>query len=124
MHSKGCAQGMISRRSGLKQFLQICINVNGMDQFNKPISKNLIETILIVLLFLGLLYALYQVLEAFFGVLTFALVFAVSFSKPYQQLTKLLHGKRKIAGIIYSVLLITIIALPFIYLISALTHHI
>jgi predicted PurR-regulated permease PerM len=98
--------------------------LNGMDQLNKPISKNLIETILIVLLFLGLLYALYQVLEAFFGVLTFALVFAVSFAKPYKKLVSLLRGRRKLAGITYSVLLVAVIALPFIYLISAISRHI
>lgn len=95
-----------------------------MDPLNKPISKNLIETILIVLLFLGLLYALYQVLEVFFGVLTFALVFAVSFSKPYQKLVKLLRGKRKLAGVGYSVALITVIALPFSYLIAAMSRHV
>jgi len=95
-----------------------------MNQLSRPISKNLIETILIVLLFLGLLYALYQVLEAFFGVLTFALVFAVSFSKPYQKLVHLLKGRRKLAGISYSVILIGVVALPFIYLISAMARHI
>lgn len=95
-----------------------------MHQINKTISKNLIETILIVLLFLCLLYALYQVLEVFFGVLTFALVFAVSFAKPYQKLVELFRGKRKLAGVSYSVILITIIALPFIFLISAMSRHI
>lgn len=95
-----------------------------MPQFNKSISKDLIETVLVVLLFLALLYALYNVLEAFFGVLTFALVFSVSFSKPYHKLVTLFRGRRKVAGVVYSVSLFTIIALPFTYLVAAMSRHI
>ncbi|MCR8560378.1 AI-2E family transporter [Mucilaginibacter sp. BJC16-A38] len=95
-----------------------------MLESNKPISKNLVETILVVLLFLGLLYALFQVLEVFSGVLTFALVFAVSFSYPYGKLVGLFCGRRKLAGVVYSVSLIAVIALPFIFLVSALSRHV
>lgn len=94
-----------------------------MDQ-QKSLSKNLIETTLVLLLFLGLLYALYQVLETFFGVLIFALVFAVCFSKPYERLVRWLRGRRKLASVIYSILLTALIALPFSYLVSALAHHV
>ncbi len=95
-----------------------------MLESNKPISKNLVETVLVVLLFLGLLYALFQVLEVFSGVLTFALVFAVSFSYPYGKLVTWFRGRRKLAGAVYSVSLITVVALPFIFLVSALSRHV
>ncbi|MES2113326.1 MAG: AI-2E family transporter [Bacteroidota bacterium] len=95
-----------------------------MFESNKPISKSLVETVLVVLLFLGLLYALFQVLEVFSGVLTFALVFAVSFSYPYGKLVAWFRGRRKLAGVVYSVSLIAVIALPFIFLISALSRHV
>jgi len=95
-----------------------------MQQQPKPINRNLIETILVVLLFIGLLYALYNVLEVFFGVLTFALVFAVSFTKPYGWLVKKTGQKRKLAGIIYALLLVLIIALPLTFLIASMARHI
>ena len=89
----------------------------------KPVSRNLIETVMVILLFVTLLYALYSVLQIFFGVLTFALVFAVSFSAPYAWMVRRFNGRRKLAGIIYSVLLTAIIALPLVFLISAMSRH-
>jgi len=95
-----------------------------MHQPQKPINRDLIETILAVLLFIGLLYALYNVLQVFFGVLTFALVFTVSFAKPYSWLAQKLNQKRKLAGALYALLLILIIALPLTFLIASMSRHI
>jgi len=94
-----------------------------MQNLQKPFSRDLIETILVVLLFVGLIYALYHVLEAFFGVLTFALIFSVSFSKLYERSVIFFKGKRKLTSVIYSLLLISIIAFPLIFLISAMSRH-
>lgn len=94
-----------------------------MKNSEKAVSRDLIETILVVLLFMGLIYALYQVLEVFFGVLTFALIFSVSFASVYERLVKLLKGRRKLSGIIYSLILISIVAVPLIFLISAMSRH-
>lgn len=87
-------------------------------------SRNIIETILVLLLLLSLMLALYDVLKIFFGVLTFALIFSVSFAGPFEKLTILLKRRRKLAAVIYSVILLAIIALPFIFIISALRGHI
>lgn len=87
-------------------------------------TKNFIETILVTLLLLILLITLYDVVKVFFGVFTFAVIFAVSFHHPFKRFTSLLGNRQRLAAIIYSVLLIAIIASPFIYLISALAHHI
>ena len=94
-----------------------------MQRFSKPINRDLIETILVVLLFILLLYALYNVLAVFFGVLTFALVFAVSFSRPYEYLAKRMNGKRKLAAFLYTLFLIILIAFPLTFLIASMSHH-
>jgi predicted PurR-regulated permease PerM len=86
--------------------------------------RNTIETILIVLLFLGLIYALFDVLKVFLGIFTFALIFAISFSRAFEKLVLLLRGRRRLCAVIYSVLLISIIVQPFILLISTLSHHV
>jgi predicted PurR-regulated permease PerM len=91
-----------------------------MDKYLQGGSRNTIETILVLLLLLALMWALYDVLKAFFGVLTFALIFSVSFSGAYEALARFLGNRRKIAAVIYSILLLGIVALPFFYIISAL----
>ncbi|GGB22325.1 AI-2E family transporter [Puia dinghuensis] len=94
---------------------------------NKPFpnsSRSMIETILVVLLLLGLTLAVYDVLRVFFGILTFALIFSVSFAGVFEWLAKLLGGRRVLASIIYTIVLIAIIALPITLIISALRHHV
>ena len=61
--------------------------------------------------------------RCFFGVLTFALVFAVSFAKPYGWLVKKFRQKRKLAGVVYALLLILIVALPLTFLIASMSRH-
>src|SRR5688572_13736901 len=87
-------------------------------------SRSIIETILVLLLLLALLLALYDVLKVFFGVFTFSLIFYVSMQQPYEQLARLLKQRRKLAAVIYSILVIVIVALPFVYVIAALGKHI
>jgi predicted PurR-regulated permease PerM len=87
-------------------------------------SRSIIETVLVLLLLLALLYALYDVLRVFFGVFTFALIFFVSFEGPYEWLTGKLGNRRRLAAVIYSILLILIVALPFVYIIASLGRHI
>lgn len=87
-------------------------------------SRTTIETILVLLLLLALLLALYNVLKVFFGVFTFALIFYVSMEQPYNWLVRVLGKRRRLAAVIYSVLLILIAALPFVYAIAALGRHI
>lgn len=87
-------------------------------------SRNIFETILILLLFLALLFALYDVLRVFFGVFTFALIFFASFKNLYTWLNRLLGHKPKLAALIYSVVLLAIVSLPFIFIFTALGKHI
>ena len=94
---------------------------------NKPLgnsSRNIVEAILVVILLVSLMLALYDVLKVFFGVLTFALIFSVSFAKPFEWFARVLGNRRILAAIIYTVLLIAIVALPLIFLIRALQHHV
>lgn len=92
----------------------------------KPHSdlRNPLESNLILLTLLIVLVALYHVLKIFFGVFTFALIFYVSFFKTFEHLSLLLKGRRKLAGIIYSAVFVVIIAIPFIFMITALGKHV
>jgi predicted PurR-regulated permease PerM len=87
-------------------------------------SRNMVEAILVVILLVSLMLALYDVLKVFFGILTFALIFSVSFAVPFEWLARLLGGRRTLASIIYTLLLIAIVALPLVFIISALRHHV
>ena len=93
---------------------------------NSPLqnkSRGFIETSLALLLLLILLFNLYTVLSVFLGVFTYAIIFSVSFAGLFESLVRLLKNKRKLAAFIYALLLIAIIALPFIYIISALGDY-
>jgi len=94
-----------------------------MAKYIQKETFNIIETVLVLLLLLTLLWALYDVLKVFFGVLTFALIFSVSFAWPFEWLARLLRNRRKLAAVIYSVVLIAILALPFIYIVSTIRGH-
>lgn len=87
-------------------------------------SRNVIETVLVVLLLLGLMVATFEVLRAFFGVLTFALIFSVSFATPFKKLVKLFGNRKKLAAIIYAVLLIAMVTFPFILIVNAVSNHV
>jgi predicted PurR-regulated permease PerM len=90
-----------------------------------PISKprGFMETALAFLLLLVLLSSLYTVLSVFFGVFAYAIIFSVSFTKLFESLVRLLNNKRTLAAFIYALLLIALIAMPFIYIISALSGY-
>jgi predicted PurR-regulated permease PerM len=85
--------------------------------------RGFIETALALLLLLALLFDLYKVLGVFAGVFTYAIIFSVSLAKPFESLVGVLNNKRKLAAFIYAVILIAVIALPFIYIISALSDY-
>ncbi len=78
---------------------------------------------MVVILLVCLMLALYDVLKVFFGVLTFALIFSVSFVGPFEWLCRLLGNRRSLAATIYTLILVTIVALPLVFIIHALTHH-
>lgn len=90
-----------------------------------PVSKSrgFIETALALLLLLILLFDLYTVLSVFFGVFTYAIIFSVSFAKLFERMAGFLKNNRKLAAFIYALLLIALIALPFIYIVSALGDY-
>ncbi|MBO9153829.1 AI-2E family transporter [Chitinophaga sp. GCM10012297] len=93
-------------------------------RLNLPNSRSIIETILVLLLLLALLFALYDVLKVFFGVFTFALIFSVSFATPYERLANAMGQRRKLASTLYAIVLIIIVALPVVYIVSAMGRHI
>jgi predicted PurR-regulated permease PerM len=84
------------------------------DQSTKSYFTNAIGLLLLVFL----LYALYNVLSAFFGVFSFAIIFAVSFASLFEAMVKRLGNKRKLAGFVYGIFLVGIIAVPFGFLVD------
>jgi predicted PurR-regulated permease PerM len=87
-------------------------------------SRNMIETVLVLFLLIALLVALYDTLHLFFGVFTFALIFSVSFSNAFERLAGLFKNRRKLAAVIYSILLIGIIAIPLGFLFASFARNI
>jgi predicted PurR-regulated permease PerM len=85
--------------------------------------KSYFESAVALLLLFLLLFSLYRVLGVFFGVFTYAIIFSVSFAGLFEDLVRLLRNKRKLAAFIYALLLILIIAVPFVFIISALTDY-
>lgn len=86
-------------------------------------TRNVVESILVLLLFIALLVALYDVMQLFLGVLTFALIFCVSFVDVFERLCRWLGGRRNIAAFIYVTVLLLIVALPVILIFSAFHAH-
>jgi predicted PurR-regulated permease PerM len=86
-------------------------------------SRGFTETALALLLLLILLFDLFTVLSVFFGVFTYAIIFSVSLAKPFEWLVKLFKNKRSLAAFVYAVLLIAVVALPFIFIVSALSEY-
>lgn len=93
-----------------------------MDTPNTDRSR-LIERSLTVLIFVALLFALYQTVSVFLGIFTFAIIFAVPFSPLFEKFTAWLGNRRKLAAVIYAILFVALVAVPLILLISALADH-
>lgn len=91
-----------------------------MQNNNGESSRQLIITGVSFLLLLLLLYALYNVLGVFLGVFTFAIIFSVSFYSLFEKIVLQFGGRRKLAALFYGLLLVAIVALPFIYGVSIL----
>ena len=95
-----------------------------MNSFNPDQRRSVIETALVLLLLLILLSLLHTVLSVFFGVFTYAIILAVALHPLFEKLVRALGGKRKLAAFIYALILIAIVALPYVLLINALANHI
>jgi predicted PurR-regulated permease PerM len=86
-------------------------------------SRGFIETALALLLLLILLFDLYTVLSVFFGVFTYAIIFSASLGQPFEWMVRMFKNKRSFAAFVYAVLLIALVALPFIFIVSALSDY-
>jgi predicted PurR-regulated permease PerM len=85
--------------------------------------RGYIESAVALGLLFILLFDLYVVLRVFFGVFTYAIIFAVSFAGLFEKIVHLLNNSRKLSAFLYAVLLIAIIAIPFAYLLMALSDY-
>lgn len=75
-----------------------------------------------LLLLLLLMYAFFNVLSVFFGIFSFAIIFSVAFYGLFEKMVGWFGNKRKVAGFVYGLLLVGIVAVPLIFLISWITE--
>ena len=86
-------------------------------------QKHLLENVVALILFLLFLAAAFYTLSVFLGIFTFAVIFAVPFAPLFEKLVNKLSGNRKLAAFLYGIVMVTFIALPLLYVISALTNY-
>lgn len=83
-------------------------------------QRHFFEYVIGLILFLLFLAATYFTLSVFLGIFTFAIIFAVPFAPLFNKLVGWLGGKRKLAAIIYGVILVAVVAVPLLFVISSL----
>jgi predicted PurR-regulated permease PerM len=86
-------------------------------------QKHFLENVVALILFLLFLAAAFYTLSVFLGIFTFAVIFAVPFATLFEKLVKKLGGNRKLAAFLYGLVMVTFVALPLLYVISALTNY-
>ena len=94
-----------------------------MKDFNLENRRNIIETAMVLLLLLVIIYITFNTLIVFFGIFTFAIIFSVSFFGLFEKMCGWFGGKRKLAAFVYGLLLVALVAVPFIYIITALVDY-
>jgi predicted PurR-regulated permease PerM len=91
-----------------------------MDVNARTETRRTIRLSLILLLLFLLLSAMYNTLSVFVGVFTFAIIFSVSFHGLFEKLRPRAGRFKKLPAIVYGLLMISVIAVPFIFLIGKL----
>ncbi len=91
-----------------------------MDVTTRTEIRRSVQIALILLLLFLLLFTLYSTLSVFIGVFTIAIIFSVSFHGLFEKLRPLAGRFRKLPAIIYGLLMVSLIAVPFIFLIRKL----
>lgn len=86
-------------------------------------KRNFLENVLALILFLLFLAATFYTLSVFLGIFTFAVIFAVPFAPLFEKLVSKLGGRRKLAAVLYALVLLAFVALPLMYIISALAEY-
>jgi len=82
--------------------------------------RQTVRIAMVLLMLFLLLYALYNVVSIFLGVLTYAIIFSVSLHGPFEKLRAYAGRFKKLPAIIYGILMVALIAVPFIFLIGKL----
>ena len=91
-----------------------------MEVLSKSEIRTYVRTFLSLLFLALLLYALYSVISPFLGVFTFAIIFAVSFHKFFEKHRGKAGKYTKLPAIIYAILMVSLVAIPFIFLLGKL----
>jgi predicted PurR-regulated permease PerM len=86
-------------------------------------QRSPIELALVLLMFLALLFAAYNTLNSFFGIFTFALIFTVAFSSLFEKIVLYFGGRRKLTAFIYGIILLVVVAMPFVYMVNVIGEY-
>lgn len=81
-------------------------------------NRRIIEIVIVVLLLLLLLFSLFTILMPFLGVFTYTLILTVPLYNAFEWFVKKIGNRRKIAGVIYVILALAILVVPFSFMIS------
>ncbi|HET8964333.1 MAG TPA: AI-2E family transporter [Chitinophagales bacterium] len=87
-------------------------------------NRRIIEIVIVVLLLLLLLFSLFTILTPFLGVFTYTLILAVPLYNTFEWFVKKIGNRRKIAGVIYVILALAILVVPFSFMISAVAEKV
>jgi predicted PurR-regulated permease PerM len=75
-------------------------------------DKSIISKVFLITIIVAVLYLVYQIFRPFLSVILIATILVTIFYTPYQQLVKLLKGRRNIAAFIMCVMIALLVILP------------
>jgi len=84
--------------------------------------QRVIEIALALLLVLLLIAATFRILLPFAGVLTYAVILATATAGPFERMTALLRGRRRLAALLFGVIAAAITVVPLLYLSSGVAN--
>ena len=71
-----------------------------------------ISKVFLMLLVVAILFACYKIFEPFLIIIIVATILVTIFYTPYEQLTKVLKGKKNIAALIMCILIAFVVIMP------------
>lgn len=91
-----------------------------MEATNQTNMRYIVRISVVLLLLFLLLFSLYNVMSAFLGVFTYAIILSVSFHGLFEKYRHLAGKFKKLPAIIYGILMVSLIAIPFTFLLGKL----
>jgi predicted PurR-regulated permease PerM len=91
-----------------------------MEATNRADMRGIVRISIVLLMLFLLLFALYSVMSAFLGVFTYAIILSVSFHGLFSKYRHLAGKFKKLPAIVYGILMVSLIAVPFTFMLRKL----